>query len=72
MKFTSILRSQSFKALVTKAKKTPASVETMTVADLPTESTIKRTLGKCDTTVRVQFSNINYKDALVSKSIIVD
>ena len=43
--------SGTIRALVTSAKKTPAKVEMLAVADLPKESAIKRTLGKCDVLV---------------------
>ena len=43
--------SGTIRALVTRAKKTPAKVEMLAVTDLPKESAIKRTLGKCDVLV---------------------
>jgi len=55
----------SFQALVTRGKKTPATVETMTRADLPQESTSKMAPGACDMLVQVEYSTLNYKDALV-------
>ncbi len=55
----------AFRALVTKAKKIPATVENLSVTDLPAESKVKQSPGKCDTTVIVEYSNLNYKDALV-------
>ena len=55
-----------FRALVTKAKKTLASVEQLARSDLPTHSTVKQSSGKdCSLTVQVTYSNLNYKDALV-------
>jgi NADPH:quinone reductase-like Zn-dependent oxidoreductase len=70
MKLSPILRmaSGNFRALVTKAKKTPATIELLTQADFPTESKVKLSPGPCDTIVKVQYSNLNYKDALVRKS----
>lgn len=58
--------SGTIRALVTRAKKTPAKVEMLAVTDLPKESAIKRTLGKCDVLVEVDYSTLNYKDALVA------
>ena len=69
MKFSPVLRMASFRALVTKAKKTPATVESLSVEELPQESSVKQSPGKCDTIVDVRFSNLNYKDALVSIKI---
>ena len=43
--------SGTIRALVTRAKKAPAKVEMLAVADLPKESAIKRTPGKCDVLV---------------------
>ena len=43
--------SGTIRALVTRAKKTPAMVEMLALADLPKESAIKKTLGKCDVLV---------------------
>ena len=54
----------SFPALVTRGK-TPATLETITRADLPTSSTVKSQPGEADLVVQVQFSTLNYKDALV-------
>ena len=55
----------SFQALVTRGKKTPATVETLTRADLPMESTCKAAPGSCDMLVQVEYSTLNYKDAMV-------
>ena len=66
MKLSQVLKmSNTFKALVTKAKKTPAALEILNQDQLPTESKVKQSPGKCDTIVNVKFSNLNYKDALV-------
>ena len=54
----------SFPALVTRGK-TPATVETLTRTDLPSSSTVKSQPGECDLVVKVQYSTLNYKDALV-------
>jgi len=54
----------SFPALVTRGK-TPATVETLTRADLPAVSTYKAAPGTCDMLVKVEYSTLNYKDALV-------
>jgi len=54
----------SFKALVTRGK-TPATVETLTRADLPMTSTSKAAPGSCDMLVQVDYSTLNYKDAMV-------
>jgi len=54
----------SFPALVTRGK-APATVETLTRADLPTTGTCKQAPGECDTLVAVDFSTLNYKDAMV-------
>ena len=53
-------------ATVTKAKKTPATIETLQISDLPVKSLVKQSPGICDTIVNVKYSNLNYKDALVS------
>jgi len=55
----------TFQALVTRGKKTPATVETLKKSDLPKESTCKAAPGVCDTLVQVDYSTLNYKDALV-------
>ena len=68
MKFSPILRMANFRALVTVNKKTPATVETLTFDSLPKQSTVKQSPGACDTIVNVKYSNLNYKDALVSLS----
>jgi len=64
MKLSPRLFSSSFQALVTRGK-TPAIVETLTRADLPSESTYKGAPGSCDMLVQVEYSTLNYKDALV-------
>ena len=60
---------QNFRALVTKKKKVSASMETLSTTDLPKASNIKQmsktVTGECDTIVKVQYSTINYKDAMV-------
>jgi len=56
---------QQFQALVTRGKKTPATVETLSRADLPASSTVKIQPGECDLLVKVEYSTLNYKDALV-------
>ncbi|XP_023331817.1 uncharacterized protein LOC111703951 [Eurytemora carolleeae] len=55
---------QQFQALVTRGK-FPASVETLTRADLPSCSTVRAQPGDCDLLVKVQYSTLNYKDAMV-------
>ena len=66
MKLSTRLFSHSFPALVTRGK-TPATVETLTRADLPVESTYKLGIpGACDMLVQVEYSTLNYKDALVA------
>jgi len=55
----------SFPALVTRGK-APATIETLTRADLPATSTVKADPGHCDLVVEVKYSTLNYKDALVS------
>ncbi|KAL7566924.1 hypothetical protein ACA910_008647 [Epithemia clementina (nom. ined.)] len=58
--------TSGFRALVTRAKKTLAKVEQLTRAELPSTSTVKQSSGKeCNLTIRVSYSNLNYKDALV-------
>jgi len=64
MRLTSRL-SSSIRALVASQPKTPAAVVSLTREDLPKASTVKQSPGPCDTIVRVKYSNINYKDALV-------
>jgi len=56
----------SFPALVTRGKKAPATVETLTTADLPQTSTVKASPGECDLLLDVKFSTLNYKDALTA------
>ena len=63
MKLSSRLLS-SFPALVTRGK-APATVETLSRSDLPSSSTVKTQPGDCDLLVKVQYSTLNYKDALV-------
>jgi len=55
---------QQFQALVTRGK-SPATLETLTRADLPASSTVRAQPGECDTLVQVEYSTLNYKDALV-------
>jgi len=55
---------QQFQALVTRGK-TPATVETLSRSDLPTSSTVRSQPGDCDLLVKVEYSGLNYKDALV-------
>jgi len=66
MRLTQCLRMSAFRALVTKAKKTPATIETLQISDLPVKSLVKQSPGICDTIVNVKYSNLNYKDALVA------
>jgi len=54
----------SFPALITRGK-TPATIETLTRTDLPSTSTVKSQPGECDLLVKVDYSTLNYKDALV-------
>jgi len=63
MKLSARLLS-SFPALVTRGK-SPATVETLSRSDLPSSSTVKAQPGECDLLVQVQYSTLNYKDALV-------
>jgi len=55
----------SFRALVTAGKKTPATVVTLQRSDLPSASTYKQAPGECDLLVKVEYSTLNYKDAMV-------
>jgi len=55
---------QQFQALVTRGK-APAAVETMSRSDLPLSSTVKSQPGECDMLVKVDYSTLNFKDALV-------
>ena len=64
MKVSSRLCTSSFQALVTRGK-APATVETLTRADLPLVSTYKAAPGSCDMLVQVEYSTLNYKDAMV-------
>ena len=66
MRFSPILRMANIKALVTRTKKIPATVESISVEELPKESKVKQSPGICDTIVKVKYSTLNYKDALVS------
>ena len=54
---------------MTKEKKVKATLDTLPTTDLPKVSTIKQmsktVTGNCDTLVKVQYSTINYKDAMV-------
>ena len=54
----------SVRALVTRGKGN-VGVETLSISDLPTECKYKQTKGPCDMTVEVDYSTLNYKDALV-------
>ena len=54
----------SFPALVTRGPGS-AAVETMSLEQLPARCEYKQTRGPCDMLVRVQYSTLNYKDALV-------
>jgi len=55
---------QQFQALVTRGK-SPATVETLSRTDLPASSTVKSQPGECDMLVKVDYSTLNFKDALV-------
>ena len=66
MRLTHCSKMSTFRALVTKAKKTPANLETLEPSDLPLKSLVKQSPGECDTIVNVKYSTLNYKDALVS------
>ena len=46
--------------------KAPATVETLSRAELPAASTVKSQPGECDLLVSVEYSTLNYKDALVA------
>jgi len=63
MRVSSSLCSQ-FQALVTRGK-APAAIETLSRADLPANSTVKTQPGECDMLLKVDYSTLNYKDALV-------
>ena len=54
----------SFQALVTRGVGN-VGVETLSLTDLPSECKYKQTKGPCDMRVKVEFSTLNYKDALV-------
>ena len=58
----------TYLATISKAKKTPATIETLQISDLPVKSLVKQSPGICDTIVNVKYSNLNYKDALVSSA----
>jgi len=62
MKLSQINR---LRALVTSAKKTPATVETIEAAQLPTVSKVRGQEGDASVLVDVKYSTVNYKDALV-------
>jgi len=64
MRLTRCLLSSNFPALVTRGK-TPAKLESLTRSDLPKESQYKGAPGPCDMLVKVEYSTLNYKDALV-------
>jgi len=55
---------QQFQALVTRGK-SPAAIETLSRSDLPASSTVKIQPGECDMLVKVDYSTLNFKDALV-------
>jgi len=66
MQLSKVLRcSAGFKALISKNKFTPATLETLNFTDLPFESVVKRSFGICDTIINVKYSNLSYKDALI-------
>ena len=65
MRVSSLRLCSSFPALVTRGK-APATVETLSRAELPAASTVKSQPGECDLLVSVEYSTLNYKDALVA------
>ena len=70
MRLTSLNQMpKTFRALVTKEKKVPATLNTLSANDLPKTSSIKQmsktVTGECDTIVKVRYSTLNYKDAMV-------
>ena len=54
----------SFQALVTRGVGN-VGVEMLPLSCLPSECKYKQTKGPCDMKVEVEFSTLNYKDALV-------
>merc|ERR1719461_2056230 len=57
--------NSTFRALVTMAKNVPASVQSLSESSLPAASTVKAAPGECNTLVKVNYSNLNFKDAMV-------
>jgi len=56
----------TFRALVTTAKKVPATVQSLSEASLPKVSGVKAAPGSdCDTVIKVDYSTLNFKDAMV-------
>ena len=64
MRVSSLRLCSSFPALVTRGPGS-AAVETLSLEQLPARCEYKQTRGPCDMLVRVQYSTLNYKDALV-------
>lgn len=55
----------TFRALVTTAKKVPATVQSLSDSALPATSGVKAAPGDCDTLIKVDYSTLNFKDAMV-------
>lgn len=58
-----------FRALLTTAKKTPATVQQLNRSDLPLNSTVRGEEGSTSVLVKVKYSTVNYKDALVTNGV---
>ncbi|TRY70947.1 hypothetical protein TCAL_01251 [Tigriopus californicus] len=57
--------AKTIRALITRTKGVSAQVETLPVIELPLQSTVKNSPGECNLLVKVKYSSLNYKDALV-------
>jgi len=59
-------KMSSYRALVSMGKNVPATVQSLSESQLPATSSVKAAPGDCDTIVKVDYSNLNFKDAMVA------
>jgi len=59
-------RMSTFRALVSMGKNVPATVQSLNESQLPATSSVKAAPGDCDTIIKVDYSNLNFKDAMVA------
>lgn len=61
-----VTKMSTFRALVSMGKNVPATVQSLNESQLPATSSVKAAPGDCDTIIKVDYSNLNFKDAMVA------